>query len=473
MPFLRSLTAKLFLSHVLVATLTSMVVTSGMLVVIWIASRSLDADDYRIAALNYVAMWQFDFPESEFPASIGDGLLMPGFTLVASAEDEVLWAYGETPCQVGMLVRDCAPDLAGRPPTARMFEQAGERWGEVIMNIADGNRVLLQRGPSALEPYLYISDVVIYGYRDTLLFELLTHGLLGIPVALLLAAIIARPQIRRLSAISQISRRFTGGMLTARVADRQMDEVGQLGQQFDTMADVLEQNIMALRDLAQRNGDRAQQAEQLAIRAERSRISRDLHDAIAQRLFSLSVSTTTLPDLIAHDRDKGIQQAKVIAELAEQTQLDLRSLLLQLRPTTVLQLGLPDALRTLCAEWQSVNQIEIETSLMLTGKYLPAVVEDAVYRITQEALSNVARHAAASRVELSMVEGQRLLILSISDNGRGFDPSTPGVNGKFGLTSMRERARSIGGELVIESDARGTSVQASLPIQMKEVAHVD
>src|SRR6185436_15433223 len=108
----------------------------------------------------------------------------------------------------------------------------------------------------------------------------------------------ARPLGRRLSTLTQASRRFAAGEFSVRVRDRNRDEVGELGRQFDDMAGVLEQNVGVLRDMVQRNAELAQQAEQVAIQAERVRLSRDLHDAIAQRLFSLSVSTATLPDLI-------------------------------------------------------------------------------------------------------------------------------------------------------------------------------
>jgi two-component system, NarL family, sensor histidine kinase LiaS len=474
MRFLRSLTTRLFLSHILVAVLTSIIVTSGILIVIWSAARTLDVDDYRYAALTYVSAWQFDFPESEIPVPEGEGLNMAGFTLIVDQEDRVEWRRGETSCQVGMTLTDCAPEFAGRDPMGRMFERDGERWAEVVMRLANDRRIILQRGPSGAEPFLSIGDLFVYGYRDMLLFEVLTHAGLGIPVALVLAALIARPQLRRLSAISSASRRFAEGLLNARVDDHHADEVGELAQQFDDMADTLEQNIGALRDLAHRNGELAQQAEQLAIQAERNRISRDLHDAIAQRLFSLSMSTTTLPDIIANDREKGIEQAKMIAKLAEQTQLDLRALLLELRPTIVMEKGLAEALRTLVSDWQSFNPIGVDCSFILNGKRVPAVVQDAVYRITEEALSNISKHARATSVQISLVGGQRQLILSISDNGMGFEPDGAKATGHFGLTSMRERALSVGGELVIESDeTHGTTVQATLPLASEEKADAD
>jgi signal transduction histidine kinase len=286
------------------------------------------------------------------------------------------------------------------------------------------------------------------------------------PVVLILGILLIRPQIRRLSKIAAVSNHFADGNLNARVNDAHADEVGGLARQFDDMADALANNIHALRDLAARNAELAQEAEQAAIQTERVRLSRDLHDAIAQRLFSLSVSTSTLPDVIQQDSEKGVEQAKIIASIAEQTLLDLRALLLELRPTGLVQQDFPQALRTLCSEWQTINHISVECSLMLTGKYIPALVEDMIYRVAQEALSNVAKHAKASCVNLSLVEGQRQITLSITDNGTGFDPAGANGTGKFGLLTMRERAGALGGSVSIESDtARGTTLKLVVPIE--------
>ncbi|MCK6578713.1 MAG: LuxR C-terminal-related transcriptional regulator [Anaerolineae bacterium] len=111
-------------------------------------------------------------------------------------------------------------------------------------------------------------------------------------------------------------------------------------------------------------------------------------------------------------------------------------------------------------QWQSVHRIHIDAALMRTGRTLPAAVEDAPFQITHEALSSVARHAQAS-----LVEGQQRLVLSVSDNGRGFDATLPPRIAHFGLMSMRERAQMLGGDVKIESEiGRGTTLQITLPL---------
>jgi signal transduction histidine kinase len=453
-------TLQLFASHVLVAVLTGIGVTALAFALIAEGTRNPTLDTYKTVAYQYGAMWLAGEPDGAPTDLTVDP--MPGWTLIVSDEGVVLWSRGDTPCRAGMVARACAPEPAGE---TRFFEVNGERWAEVIEPLVTGQYIHMQRGRITAEPTAVYGNFIIRGYSDLFIYEVLSRGLMAVPTALLLAWLITRPQIRRLVAITQASRRFAEGDLQARIGDHRQDDIGRLAQQFDDMAGALAQNIQALQDLGQRNAELAVQAEETAIKAERIRISRDLHDAIAQRLFSLSVSTTMLPDVIAQNPGRGIQQAKTVAELAEQTLLDLRTLLVELRPTNVIQHGLAESLKALFREWETLHPARIEPALMLMGGHIPAAIEDAVYQITQEALSNVARHAQATLVEISLVEGQKQLMLSISDNGRGFDLGGMQNGAKFGLVSMRERAQMFGGMLSVESETgKGTTIAVTLPL---------
>lgn len=465
MRFFRSFNARMFLSHLGVALITGDIVVSLLLIVVWFSGQNISLDGYRQNAVGYATLWLLGFPDGEPNDRIIDA--SPGFALVLAPDNTVVWSRGDTNCRTQAALAECAPELLTVPEvSARFFERDEQQWVEISLPLATtGQRVLTQRGPHYAEASIAYGDTLIYGYGNVLAVQTVATALLSIPVALVLTWLFVRPTSRRIKAVMNTSKRFAEGDLAARVQDSQGDEVGQLAQQFDDMAAALEQNIGALRDLAQRNAELAQEAEQAAIQAERARLSRDLHDAIAQRLFSLSMSTTTLPGIIVEDRERGIQQAKVIAELAERTQLDLRALLTDLRPANVMQRGLSEALQTLCVEWQRVSLIPVDCSLVLSGKHIPSAVEDTVYRITQEALSNITKHARAHRVHISLLEGQRQMILSVSDDGVGFDPTSITGSGRFGLMSMRERASAVGGQLMIESDPeRGTTLQVRLPL---------
>lgn len=462
LPIRESFVTRLFLSHIMVAVLTGIGTTAVGFLIIRSAMQSPTLEVYQVAAYNYGMMWLAGFPSGgETDPEIDP---MPGWTLIVSQNERVIWSRGDTRCTAGMAAADCET-FEALPTENHFFDKDGHRWADITVPLVTGHRVLMRRGEITTEPYLFIGNVFIRGYSNLMMLEILSRGVMAIPIALVLAWVMMRPLIRRILAITDASRRFARGDLEARIHDVHTDDVGRLAQQFDDMAAALSLHVQTLHELAQRNASLALAAEEAAIKAERSRMSRELHDAIAQRLFSLCVSTTTLPDVIAQNPERGIQQSRSVAEMAEKTLLDLRGLLLELRPADVVQHGLSESLKHLFAQWKTLHHIEIEASLMLTGQHIPSAVEDAVYQIAQEALSNIVRHASASLVEVALVEGQQRLVLSISDNGCGFDVETHRSQAQYGLMSMRERAHMFGGTLHIESEAnRGTTIEVLLPL---------
>jgi two-component system, NarL family, sensor histidine kinase LiaS len=362
-------------------------------------------------------------------------------------------------------LRECAPQLLDRSPGVRFFTVDGQRWGEVIQPTVTGQRAIVQYGTGP-GPTIVLGALTISG---TLPFLFIVVGFVlvfAMPLALAVAWFWARPLTRRISQIAAVSQQFAAGDFAARVHDRRQDEVGMLAQQFDDMADTLTLDVGVLRDLAERNAELARQVEQSAIQAERMRLSRDLHDDIAQHLFSLTIRAATLPDLIDRDPGRSKAQAQEFAAQAEQALLSLRTILTELRPSALLVRAFPEALQALCNDWQASEHIAVQYSAVLRGRRLPATVEDVVYRTVQEALHNVAKHAHATSVAVSLVEGQRQITLSITDDGQGFDPAQVANVGHLGIVSMRERARAIGGNLSIESDRGcGATVRLMLPIE--------
>lgn len=460
---LRSLTFRMVASHIIVASLTSIIVWLMIILAQISFQPNLEPANYQSFAILELASWLGQTPDGQ-PNALG---LPAGFGLMISPDNTtVLHSYGDTRCRAGAKLAECAPEVVNSPVGQRFLQINGEQWGEVVLLARTGERALIRYGPPHSELGISLPVIgLVYGNGPFILVTGIVTLILSIPIALALAWLSARPMTRRLRAIARVSQRFAAGHLEERVQDRKPDEVGELGRQFDDMAATLEQNVVVLRELAQRNAELARQAEQAAIQAERVRLSRDLHDDIAQHLFSLSVSTAALPDLIERDPTQAVQQARGVANLAEQTLLDLRGLLIELRPSSVIERGLSEALQTLCLEWQNTRRIPVECSVVLTGQHLPAGVEDVVYRVAQEALNNIAKHAQARSVHVSLVEGRSQITLSTTDDGKGFDRAIAASNGKFGLISMRERAHSVGGNLIIESDtSMGTTLRLTLPL---------
>lgn len=472
--WLHSMMSRLVLSHVLVVLLTSIMISLASFLLLGVVFQSFAPKDYRQWALDAYLKWQFN-DALDIGQLSEDFIPLKGFALVIDANRTILHAEGDTPCVVGMRLRECAIEYLNIHQAERFIEEDDTRSVEIVMQTKSGEIIIMRRQLFSLTDFFSLnipltSEISWNAIGYTLITSAIT-ALFSVPVALLLVWLSVRPLVKRITRIATISQEFAGGDLQARVQDKHGDEVGQLAQHFDSMADALQQNVYMLRELAQRNAALTQQAEQLAIQAERARLSRDLHDAIAQRLFSLTVSTSTLPALIAENQQHGVEQAQSVAQLAEQTLLDLRTLLVDLRPASVSQDGLVNWLNHFCEEWEQRHNTPLEISLMLSGEYLSASVESAIYYIVQEALSNIARHANATAVSVSIVEGRQQLVLSITDNGVGFPVNMTAVSpGKFGLMGMRERAAALGGTLAIESDtAEGCTIRVTLPLRPAEV----
>ena len=138
----------------------------------------------------------------------------------------------------------------------------------------------------------------------------------------------------------------------------------------------------------------------------------------------------------------------------------LRTLIRELRPAALDELGPAPAIEELAARTAARHGLEVTTDLAFTGRR-SAEVETALYRIIQEALTNAVKHAGATRVAVEAHDADGTLRLSVTDDGRGFDPDAPGAG--FGLAGMRERVLLLGGSLDVASGPAGTRVEATLP----------
>ena len=200
-----------------------------------------------------------------------------------------------------------------------------------------------------------------------------------------------------------------------------------------------------------------EQAQELAVVEERNRLARDLHDAVTQTLFSASLIAEVLPRLWKHNPDEGGRRLEELRQLTRGALAEMRTLLLELRPTALVEAQLGDLLHQLAEA--ITGRARVPVAVKVEGECsLPPEAKVALYRIAQEALNNVAKHAGASQATVSLrchPEGVKLLI---EDDGRGFDPSRISPE-HLGLGIMRERAEAVGAALTIESEiGHGTEV---------------
>ena len=208
--------------------------------------------------------------------------------------------------------------------------------------------------------------------------------------------------------------------------------------------------------------DLRRQAGELASSQERAHLARELHDSVTQALFSMTLVTRTTELLVDRDADKAKEQLASLRDLQREALAEMRALIFELRPGNIEQDGLLAALKTHAAALQGRIGLPIVVTSDVTER-LPLDVEEVLYRISQEALHNVVKHAAARQVTLSIDRVRSGVRLRIADDGKGFDAASV-PDGHLGLAGMRARAEKIGATLEVTSrPGAGTTIEVVLP----------
>lgn len=213
--------------------------------------------------------------------------------------------------------------------------------------------------------------------------------------------------------------------------------------------------------------------QQLAVSEERNRLARELHDSVTQELFSMTMIAGALPALIEKKPESASERVQRLNELARGALAEMRALLFALRPAALAEEGLPAAIAKHAAAVESREGISVHHHIDGEGR-LPQPCEEALYRVFQEALNNVIKHAHASNVWVNLTIGSNETTLIVRDDGIGLDPAATGAPFQtMGLSSMRERVQALGGTFTIESsDDAGTAVIVTIPVGVDEPAGV-
>jgi len=219
--------------------------------------------------------------------------------------------------------------------------------------------------------------------------------------------------------------------------------------------------------VAVENAQLSARMRELAVAEERGLIAREIHDGIAQSLAYLNLETAKLQRLLTGDPGPAMAELGHIRQVIKETCEDVRALLVDFRMTFKEGEGLAEALSRCLEEFG--RRTAIRTQLIMSGNpsALPSPVQVPVFRIIQEALSNVRKHAEARTVVVGLRAAPSLLEVTVRDDGRGFDPAASAGQGAahLGLGIMRERAAALGGQLSCESQpGRGTTLRLTLPI---------
>jgi signal transduction histidine kinase len=271
-----------------------------------------------------------------------------------------------------------------------------------------------------------------------------------IPFGLLFGFITARLLLtRRIQALAEAATAYSYGDFSIVPKDKSEDELGFLAGRLRRMAAELATLLETRQELA-------------TVEA-RNRLARDLHDTVKQQIFALQMQVAAAQALVERDPTSAKSHISEANFLAQQAQQELKTLIDELRPAALDDKGLASAVRNYAHTWQQLSGIATEVGVS-GERSLSLVREQALYRILQESLANVAKHSGASTVGIQLSYTHNTITLTVQDNGLGFNTNAAHSEG-FGLQSMHQRAEELGGRLQIQSESgRGTKIQAALPI---------
>ncbi|AQZ69144.1 hypothetical protein BKM31_53625 [[Actinomadura] parvosata subsp. kistnae] len=230
--------------------------------------------------------------------------------------------------------------------------------------------------------------------------------------------------------------------------------------EHDRRRRLVERLRTAMEENAELNARLLDQARRAGVLDERHRVAGEIHDTLAQDLVAL-IGQLSAAGRAPHEdaRRRHLDRA---AELARRGLSETRRSVRALRPEPLEDTELPDALGHLARSWAETAGVELRFEVTGTPVALAAEVESTLFRVAQEALANVAKHAGATRTALTLSYTDESVLLDIRDDGRGFDPQRPADG--FGLDGMRQRARGVGGTLTVESEpGQGTTIAAAVP----------
>lgn len=246
------------------------------------------------------------------------------------------------------------------------------------------------------------------------------------------------------------------------------DEIGRLAEQMERIGKRWEEQVTSLQRLSTHNAQLAEQARVSAIVEERQRLARELHDAVSQQLFAISMTATAVGRTMDKDFEKARRQVELIEEMSSVAQSEMRALLLHLRPVYLegkqLYQGLLDLVQELKTKVPMDIVLEMDDNLVL-GKG----IENHLFRIVQEAMSNTLRHAKADKMEIKIHRRGEVVKVTLRDNGVGFELDDRKQT-SYGLSTMQERINEVGGSIqFITAPGKGTRIEISIPLMKEEI----
>jgi signal transduction histidine kinase len=362
----------------------------------------------------------------------------------------------------------------------------------VVITVGDGERVFrsmhpIENSPACAQCHdpnerllgLLMTDISMASVEEPLAVDfrenlLWWFGTILVSIVVVNLAV-SRFVLRRLEAVASAIAAFGKGRLPPPLAVNQPDEIGRVTSAFNLMAQQVEARNIENRQLSQSLRDESAQRGQLLKRLitaqedERKRVARELHDELGQSLGGLALTAEAMEKLIASDPERALGQLGHIRKLVTETTDQMYELILALRPSVLDDLGLAAAVKTQAERVLAGTSVSFDLDdAHLTGRLTPEI-ETALYRVFQEALTNVVRHAEAKQVRITLARRSNSFEGEIVDDGKGFDPSTIQVDGHspqgLGLLGMQERVTQCSGRMeVISEPGGGTRLRIRIPL---------
>jgi NarL family two-component system sensor histidine kinase LiaS len=266
----------------------------------------------------------------------------------------------------------------------------------------------------------------------------------ALPIGAIFGWLASRGLRKRLVNLSAAANAWSQGDFSSGPRDRSADEIGELTRNLNNMTEQL-QSLLHTRD-------------ELARVEERNRLARDLHDTVKQQTYAARMQLSAAKNMIETDPKAAAEHIESALQLNRETQQELKLIIDELRPAALEGKGLAQALSEYAERWQEHTGIKVTTTISV-GRALPLDVEQALYRVLQESLANIARHAEADSIGLNLN--------MTPENGRGFDANVVHPN-SLGLAGMKQRLSEVGGTLKVESILSvGTTVTAEVQLPTK------
>ena len=370
--------------------------------------------------------------------------------------------------------------------------QTDQRPSSVIVESDNGQRVFRSMVPINNSPEcgqchdpnqqllgLLLTDISIAPFEKELLSGLRENLLWWVGTILITVFVvnftIRRFVLQRLEGVAEAIANFGETESHQQIVDDQPDEIGKLVGSFKTMSEKVEKRSQENRSLSDNLRHQSKRKAELLNRLitaqedERKNLARELHDGLGQSLAGLALRAETMERLITSDQSKAFTQLDQIKTLIEESTDNMYDLILDLRPSSLDDLGLVPTFRSHSERVLNNSGIDIEFSVHNLNDRLPPEIEISLFRIFQEALNNIVRHADATKVEISLAIRNGFFEGEITDDGKGFNPSDRDINENnprsLGLLGMHERVAQCDGQLeILSSPGQGTKIQIRIPL---------